>query len=110
MPIGDEAPYPRSYALKASWKFFMSTLGAALLAGGLFGLWQLVQPLDSKTNPLVFAVLGLLGALPGVALLGAAFISTLTLERDSIELREIFYTRRLTRAQIKGRRTLPSKP
>jgi hypothetical protein len=110
MAIQDDTSYPRSYGVKAGWKFFMAALGAAFLGGGLFGIWQMVQPLDSKTNPLVFAVLGLIGALFGVVMLGAAFVSKLLLEQDAIELRELFGTRRLARAQIKGRRTLPTNP
>jgi hypothetical protein len=101
-PGSDPSVYPRIYRISAGWKFFLLLLGLALAGGGAFLMWK--QPGTPK-DAVAFIIIGGVMLLAGAYILIDTMLSKVILYADAIELHDTWKTRRLERADIKGRRT-----
>lgn len=102
-PGSDTSVYPRTYKVSAGWKFFLLLVGLALLSGGAFLMWK--QPGPPK-NAVFFIIIGGISAVAGLYTIIDTILSKVVLHADAIELHDSFRSRRLERADIKGRRAL----
>jgi hypothetical protein len=101
-------PFPRIYAAKRGWRYAASIIGAAMIAGMVFGLYHVVflnDPplLQSKVVILLFLAVGVA---MGAAMIVAPIRQRVILEAAGIEMIGLFRTRRLAYGDIGAKRAI----
>jgi hypothetical protein len=103
-PVFDPSLYPRTYRMSRRQFVLLLSLGAILLAVGLFLAWQIGSSQDAVKRQVLRIVLVLFFTGLGLYQIGDVLRYRVTLRADSIELTNLFGKRRLARADIGSRR------
>lgn len=104
----ESSHYPRTYGVAVGWKIFLTCFG---ILSGLVGIAGVVLPVLYLPHDQSWAIWPLSAISVGFAAFGAymvfaALMYRIVLTPDSVELTEPFRSRRLSCAEIQGRRTL----
>lgn len=106
----DSPAWPRTYGVSLGWKLILVPLGVLFAAAGVGGfvfLASSAHDLGLQTWATLFAsaiTLGFAGL--GVYIVASALKYRVVLAEDGVELLQPFRSRRLSRAEIQGHRTL----
>ena len=95
--------YPRTYRIGTGYQILLLLFGLAMLAGGLFMVWQYCDNPGAR-EATAFAILGPLASLLGFYVIADTMLSRVVLSSDAIEIHDLRPMRRMERADIKGRR------
>ena len=107
----DPAFYPRSYGASLGWRLAILACGALVALGAVFGLAFFdYAPLLNSSPPGAFFLMALFAVLLCLGLYGVLYglQFRVLLMADRIDLVEPFRRRSLQRAEVRGRRMLPS--
>jgi hypothetical protein len=109
-PFNPES-YPRTYRISSGYGLFFFILGGLVAVPGSLGVWYFGtgHEMSSSGQAAMMAALSFLFVLLGAYLVIYTLRTNVTLRADSIVVQEVFTCKTLRRADIAGRRTLPTQ-
>lgn len=108
-PSSGDGQFPRYYPVSPGWRAGIAGLGAIFCLGAIAGAWALgVIASETRDSPQGLAIAFLLAFVAAGAIIYVVdtMVSTIVLQRDRLEIHELWRVRRIRRSDIEARQTL----